>query len=697
MLKPNPSHRLDPLMAPASLALVGASSRPHSPGHDMVRMAVDCGFSGTVYPINPKYADIDGIACFASLSDLPEPPDHVAIALGDTHLEGALKAAIEAGAKAATIFASGVDNADDGLPGRLKAMALEAGIEMCGINCMGFYNLDAGLRVCAYASDLDMTPGGIAFIAQSGSVFAALANNDRRTRFNMCVSSGAETVTTTADYLEYALAQPSTKVATLFVESIRKPDVFEAALADAAARDIPVVVLKVGRTEASAAMALTHTGALAGNDGAYEALFRQYGVIRVNTIDEMAAVTLMLQHGLRAKPGDLATMHDSGGEREMIADLADDLGVRFAQLTPATVETLAANLDPGLKPENPLDAWGIASNQTKHFPVCLKTLARDPNVGVTGFFVNIRDGYYVARNNVDAALEAGKAGEAVFLATNYAGVRHRMVAQELTDAGVPVIDGTEEALRAVRHLFAYRDFQNRTHNSPVPADAVLVAKWRERLNSGGPLDEADALDLLEAFGVATPARARVDTKADLLSAAEVIGYPVVLKTAMPEIRHKSDVGGVVINIKSQDELSAAYGDMASRLGPRVLVSAMAGKGVEIALGAVLDPQFGACVMISAGGTLIELLDDKVFARAPVAAGDVPALLNGMKIKRLLGGLRGDAPADVEALGRTVERFSVMIASLGDLLDEADVNPLIVSGDGAIAVDALIEAKSAESA
>ena len=327
MLDQPTTHRLDPLLAPRSLALVGASVRPDTAGHDMVRMAVGAGFEGSVTPINPKYETIDGLPCLPSLADMAEPPDHVAIALGDDRLEAALGQAIEAGARAATIFASGVDGGDETLPARLGAMAREAGIEMCGINCMGFYNLDARLRVCGFASPLDMTPGGIAWIAQSGSVFGALAHNDRRPRFNLCVSSGAETVTTAADYLDWSLRQPSTTVAALFLESVRKPELFEHALAEAAARDIPVVVLKIGRTEASAAMALTHTGALAGDDGAYEALFRQYGVIRVRTMDEMAATLLLLQDGMRAGPGALASMHDSGGEREMIADLAHDLNV----------------------------------------------------------------------------------------------------------------------------------------------------------------------------------------------------------------------------------------------------------------------------------------------------------------------------------------------------------------------------------
>ena len=696
MLDQPATHRLDALLAPKSLALVGASVKPDTAGNDMVRMAIGAGYAGNVTPINPKYESIEGLACLPSLTDLPEAPDHVAIALGDDRLEAALRQAIEAGAKAATIFASGVDGGDETLPSRLGAMAREAGIEMCGINCMGFYNLDAGLRVCGFASPLDMTPGGIAWIAQSGSVFGALAHNDRRPRFNLCVSSGAETVTTAADYLDWSLRRPSTKVAALFLESVRKPELFERALAEAATRDIPVVVLKIGRTEASATMALTHTGALAGDDGAYEALFRQYGVIRVRTMDEMAAVLLLLQDGMRAGPGALASMHDSGGEREMIADLADDLKVPYAPLEAETVERLRGHLDLGLKPENPLDAWGTGHGHEENYTGCLAALAEDPNVGVTCFFNNIRDDYYMSKINVRAIRAAAeRTGKPMFLASNYAMVRHRQMARDLTDDGIPVLDGTEEALLAVRHLFAYRDFRARGAHTPTKPDTTVVQRWRGRLQSGAPMDEAGALALLGDFGLGTIAHALAGSAEETQAHAQTIGFPIVLKTANAEIHHKSDVGGVRLGIATSDDLASAYDDMASRLGPDVLVAAMAGNGVEIALGAVFDPQFGPCVMVSAGGTLIELLDDKVFVRAPVAAADAKALLNELKIKRVLAGVRGAAPADVDALAQAIERFSVMIAALGDVLTEADVNPLIVTPEGALAVDALVVPRPAE--
>ena len=225
--------------------------------------------------------------------------------------------------------------------------------------------------------------------------------------------------------------------------------------------------------------------------------------------------------------------------------------------------------------------------------------------------------------------------------------------------------------------------------APPPADPALATRWRPRLAEGRPLDEAESLCLLSDYGIATMPARRAGSAEALQSAAADLGFPLALKTAAPGITHKSDVGGVRLGLATPEDLAKAYQDMAGRLGPEVLVSAMAPKGVEVALGALFDPQFGACVMVAAGGTLIELLRDRAFALAPINRAEARALLDGLRLKVLLDGARGAAPADLEALALLIERFSLMIAALGDLLQEVDVNPVIAGAGGAVAVDALI--------
>jgi acetate---CoA ligase (ADP-forming) len=686
-------HRLDPLLAPRSIALVGASGKPDTPGNDMVRMARLTGYDGRLYPINPNYDAIEGLRCHPSLEMLPETVDHVVLSVANHRLEAALDEAIRHGAKAATIFASGVlvpDN-DPPLAQRIAAKVRAAGMALCGGNCMGFYNLPARLRVAGFPSGSDMQPGGITFIAQSGSVFGALAHNDRRLRFNLVVSSGGEWVTTAADYLDWALTQETTRAVALFLESVRDPAGFVAGLATAVQRDIPVVVLKIGRTEAAAAMAVSHTGALAGSDAAHEALFRRYGVTRVATLDELAATLLLLTHPKRPAKGGLAAMHDSGGEREMTVDLASEVGVPYAEIGAPTQARLAQHLDPGLDPVNPLDAWGTGADYQNQFAACMTALLDDPASALGVLFADIRDDYYLATGYAAAMRRAAEqSAKPIAIATNYSLVHHERIALELTDAGIPVLDGTREALLAVRHALEYRDFRAQPPPGTLPTIAAAAhARWRKRLNEDAPFGEHTALDLLADYGITTVLRRHVVSRDAAIEAAETLGYPVALKTAAPDIAHKTEAGGVHLALRNEAAVAAAYDSIACRLGPAVLVECMATQGIEIAIGAINDPQFGPYVMVAAGGVLIELLADRALALAPIDVAAAHRLIAPLKVHRLLSGWRGAPPADIDALAECIARVSVIAAEHRDSIAEIDVNPVIVAPSGCIAVDALI--------
>jgi acyl-CoA synthetase (NDP forming) len=690
-------HRLDPLLAPQSVALMGASRRPDSPGNAMVRMPRLAGYAGRLYPINPNYDTVDEIKCYPSLAALPERVDHVVLGVANAKLEAALDEAIAHGARAVTIFASGILEGETHgeLVARIQARARGAGIALCGGNGMGYYNLDRNLRIVAFESALDMRRGPITLIAQSGSAFGALSHNDRRLGFNLSVSSGGEWVTTAADYLDWALEQETTGIVGMFLETVRDPAGFVAGLEKAAARRIPIVVLKVGRTPESAAMALSHTGALTGSDAAYEALFDKYGVIRVEDEDEFAATLLLLSHPKRPAKGGLAAMHDSGGEREMMVDINAMIGVPFARISPATTQALQAQLDPGLAPINPLDAWGTGANVKENFANLMTTLLDDADTALGVMFNDIRDNYYLSEQFAAAMLAAAsRSSKPLAIATNYALVRHEQIALRLTAAGLPVIDGTREALKAVKHALAYRDFQAAVvDDEPSPVSAETRDKWLRRL-AAGPLSEQDGLDLLDAYGIRTPQRRAAADRAAALRAAEEIGFPVVLKTAQPGIAHKSDAGGVKLDLRDSVAVAAAYDDLARRLGPAVLVQAMAGKGVEAALGAINDAEFGPYVMVAAGGILIELLDDRSVALAPIGRAKAGAMIERLKLRKLLSGLRGRPPSDIAALADALRRLSHLAFDLRDGLREIDINPIIVGPSGAVAVDALVVSNAA---
>jgi acyl-CoA synthetase (NDP forming) len=697
-MTPSPSgHRLRPLLAPRSIAFVGASARPNTPGNDMMRMIRRGGFTGTVHGVNPNAREIEGYPCVPGLPDVPEPPDLAVLSVRNERLEETLAAAIAAGTRAAVIFASGLlRESDPPLAERLARMAQKSGIPICGPNCMGFYNDLDGVWICGFPSPREPATGSIAFIAHSGSVFGALAHNDPRLRFALAVSPGGEATATVADYITYAVERPQIKVIGLFIETARDPQAFAQALTGAAQRGVPVVALKVGRTEASAAAALTHTGASAGSDLAYDALFERHGVIRVETLDELASTLLLLATERRFGPGGLVAIGDSGGERELLIDLADRAGVPFAVISEKTKASIAARLDPGLEAANPLDAWGTGADFVPHFTRCFGDLLADPDAALGLFCADLRDGYYLHRGFADAALAAASASDKpVAVATNYTQVRHDALALELTLAGVPVLDGTLNALAAARGAFAYRDFQARPADPPPPLPVISSREresWRAKLSAAaGALDEAQSMSLLAAWGVPVIPHALAASPDEARRAGAKLDYPLALKTAEPGILHKSDAGGVRLGLASEAALLDAYGDLARRLGPRVLIAPMAGRGVEIALGMLRDPQFGPMVVIGAGGTLVELLDDRSAALAPFGRTTARRLVESLKLERLLSGYRGSATVDLGALSEAIARFSVLAADLADIVAEIDVNPLL-AGKDIIAVDALVIVK-----
>ena len=682
-----PEHRLAPLLTPRSVALVGASPKPDTVGRGMVASATMAGTPGRLYLVNPNYPEIAGRKCYPSLGSLPEQVDMVVLGVANARLEAALADAIKSGASAATIFASCYleDDREPKLVARLSAMAKEAGIAVCGGNCMGFYNLEYGLRVCGFPPPDWMRAGGIAFITHSGSAFSALCHNDKRMGFNLAVSAGQELATNVADYLDYVLDLESTKVVGLFLETVRDPQGFAAGLEKARTKNIPVVALKVGRTAESAALAVSHSGALAGNHAAYEALFDAYNVIAVDTMDDFVNALHFYAGGRDVALGGIATMHDSGGFRELAMDLAVERRVPFAKISAETTAKLAARLDYGLEPINPLDAWGTGNDWEGIFQDCMQALIDDPDTGLGALCVETRDGYSLTEGYGEMLRGIRESTtKPVILATNVASNSSDDVAVRLAQDGVPVLSGVASMLTVIRKAMDRRD---RTATLAPPLPQGLREKWRPRLERGDTLDEAESLALLSDYGVPVLPYRVVDTEADLMRAATAFGM-VAVKTAMPGILHKSDVGGVKLNL-SGEAVTAAYADLKERLGPRVIVMPMAGKGVELSFGMTRDPQFGPIVMVGAGGVLIEMLKDRRFALPPFGPEEAARHLNALVLRRLLDGVRGAAPADFEKLLQALSRFSVLAADLGDLIAEMDVNPLIAGPEGCVALDALI--------
>ena len=666
-----------------SVALVGASARPGSLGARMIAEVARSPSRPRTYLVNPRYQGIDGVPCLPDLAALPEPVDLALLAVPDRTLEQELSAAARSRARSAVMFGSAVDPpGGSGLRSRLAAIAADAGMALCGAGCMGFVNVARGLRAIGYVEPDPLPAGPVALVTHSGSVFSALLRTRRGFGFSLAVSSGQELVTTAADYARYALQLAETRVLALVLEAIRDAPGLRAVLADALAADVPVVLLSVGASQAGQALVSAHSGALAAADGAWEALAGAYGLHRVRDLAELADTLELFAAGRRAAPGTgIATVHDSGLERAHTADLAAELSVPFADLAPATHARLAASLDPGLDPANPLDVWGTGRDTEPLFAECLSALADDPAVAAVALAVDLVP-EFDGDESYPAAMLAAAAGTAkpVAVLAGLPSAVDQAAAARLRAAGVPVLEGTRTGLLALRHLLDHAE-----RPPPPPVWPPSRALRKGPLPAGGP----DLFGLLRDYGIPVVRSAAAATRAAVLAAADEIGYPVVVKTGEPGIAHKSDVGGVRLGLAGPAEAGAAYDDLAARLGPRVVVSETAAPGTELALGVVRDPALGPLLVIGAGGVLVEILAERAVLLAPVTESAALAALRRLRIAPVLAGSRGQPAADLGAIADAIAGLSRLACDLGDALEALDINPLICSPTGAVAVDALL--------
>ncbi len=688
---------LAPLLKPATMAVVGASPKAGSAGFGMIRSAINCGFEGRLYCVNPNYKEIEGVPCFPTIAALPERIDHAILGVANARLEAVLQEAVANKVKAATIFSSCYvqDDIEPRMLDRLRKLAREANMPICGGNGMGFLNLQDKVDATAWPPPDWIKGGGhMTLITHSGSVFSALAKNDRRLRYNLVVSPGQEISGTMADYMDFALEQPMTRVIGLFLETVRDPARFLAALAKAEERDIPIVALKVGRTEMSARMAASHSGAIVGDHAAFQAVFDRYGVIEVGDLDQLTNTMLLLSQDRRVKKGGLATIHDSGGERELLIDQADAFGVRLAEINETTRDRLAAALEYGLEPVNPVDAWGTGHNYEGIFRECLTAIAQDPDTAIAAICAETRTGNQLHEDYGGIARHARDHSDVpVIVLNNVGAIGDDDLTVRLTADGIAVLTAMGPALFAVKSAFRLRDRALEPKHKSRPAPAGLRAKWQKRLFEPRALDEAEGLALFADYGVPVLPHRIVETEADAVAAAARIGGPVALKTAMPGILHKSDVGGVHLNLTGADAVRAAYDDITGRLGPRALVMKMAGKGVELAFGMIEDVHFGPVVMVGAGGILIELMKDRRVALPSFDPVEARRHIDGLKVRPMLNGVRGARPSDMAAVAEAFSAFSAMVADLSGLIAEIDVNPVIAGPNGCVAIDALVLPKS----
>lgn len=701
---------LDSLFDPTRVAVFGASRRPASVGATVWRNLSAGNFERPVYPVNPKHAELDGHKAYARAADLPEVPELAVICTPPATVPGLIAELGRLGTRAAVVLSAGLDTAG-------KQAMLDAAKPHClrilGPNCLGLLVPHLGLN--ASFSHADALPGDIALVSQSGALVTAILDwaRGQGIGFSRLVSLGEHADVDFGDMLDWLASDAKTRSILLYIESIESPRKFMSA-ARAAARNKPVIVVKAGRSPQGQRAAASHTGALAGSDIVFEAAIARAGMLRVDTLQELflAAETLARFQANQAEQ--LVILTNGGGAGVMAADATARIGVELAELAPATVARLDAHLPVNWSRGNPVDIIGDAP--AERYVEALQAIEDDP-VGGAVLFVH-------APTAIVPSAEIARA--LVPLAAPPAGVPPRVLGCWLgdaavaearkifQDAGIAGYPTPEEAVRAFSMLVTYRRNQAQLIETPPAASprpggrsadtAAARALVRKVLGEGrAMLTEPEAKAVLESCGIPVVATRSVAADGEAaVQAARAIGLPVALKILSADISHKSDVGGVALNLDSDQAVRDAAAAMLARVhsarpdaridGFTVQAMVKPARARELIVGASVDPTFGPVILFGAGGTAVEVLADRAVALPPLNAPLARALVARTRVSKLLDGYRDVPPADRDALDAVLIAVSQLLADVPEIA-ELDINPLLVDDRGAIALDARIRASA----
>jgi acyl-CoA synthetase (NDP forming) len=690
------------LLSPRSVAIVGVSADPIGFGARSIGNMRD--FAGPVWAVNPKYAgqELHGFPCYGSIAELPEAPDCALLALPRQGIMPAVEACIAKGAGGIIAFASGYG--ETGLAERiaeeeaLRDRCRAAGLPLVGVNCLGIVDhvLKAGVTFMPEYARLTAPAGGVAITSQSGALGYALMQAAER-GFAVChmTTAGNATDLDVCDLAAYQLSMPECRAVALAVEGLR--DGRRIALLGEAARQAgkPIVVMKLGRGEAGAAAAVSHTGSLAGSAAAWSAAFRRAGMIEVEDFDGLLETAGLFAKAPPPKAAGVAIITPSGGAGIMAADHAEALGLDMPQPLPATEAVLRGAIPDFGAPRNPCDLTAQVASNPASYDACMEAMLGDPQYGCAVIPV-------VYSHHTSSALRmeqlrpyAAKFGKPLLIA---------WIPEQLEGPGARAADSVPELIlfRSMRRLMKavklWLEYYGATPQAAPARPAGLEAALAALPGGGVVLTEAEAKTLFAKVGVPVVEERRAATAEAAADQAAALGFPVVLKLDSPDIAHKTEVGGVKLNLADAAAVREAFGAImagAKAHAPTarldgVLVQRMSQKGVELILGARRDPQFGAMILVGTGGVQAELWRDVALDLAPVSPERAEAMLRGLQGFPLLDGFRGAPKADVAAVARAVSAFSVLAAEAGERLQEAEVNPLIAGPWGCLAVDGLVK-------
>ena len=701
--------QLDKIMRPKAIAVIGASTKDHTIGSDIMKRLKEYNFTGDIYPVNPKGGEIQGFKAYTNVKEIPGDVDLAIIVIAQKFVLNAIDECHEKGIKGICIISAGFKEA--GAEGaeaekQLVAKLKEYGMRCVGPNCLGVVNTAPDIRMDGCFAESLPERGNIGFVSQSGALGGGILNilKDLNLGFAQFISIGNQADVNAETAIEYWENEDDVQQILLYMESIQNPANFRK-LATRVTKKKPILALKAGRSAAGASAASSHTGSLAGADKAANALLQQSGVIREYSLKNLFATAKVFATSPIPKGDRVAIITNSGGPGIMATDAVCEYGMQMAKLSDATKEKLRSFLPAAASVKNPVDM--IASAPIEHYKQTLETVIADENVDMIGViylpFLGLKD--------IDVA-QALMEIKAKYPEKPIIGIF--MTKSEFftklsnMDVNMPFFMYAEEAADGFNRLNQQRLWMQRPEGK-IPAYDVDKAKAEKIIKAAvadgrAQLTTLESIDVLNAYGIRACKYGLATNEEEVVNLGNSIGYPVVMKMTSKTTSHKTDVGGVRVNIQSEEQLRAEYKDLIAKLTEKGLIDGLEGviiqemvKGNrEMVCGIATDPQYGPMMMFGLGGVFIETMKDVTFRIAPLTDIDAEEMIKSVKAYELLKGARGTKPADIAQIQETLLRLSQMVNDF-KFIDELDINPLLISektGEG-IAVDGRIKVRVEE--
>src|SRR6188472_462334 len=695
--------RIHAMLHPRNIVLVGATDKPGNYAERIWNNLIKYEYRGGLFPINAKREAIWGVTCYKDFASLPEKPDHVLVLVPARFAVQVIRDAAAAGARSATIVTSGFSELQDAesqrLAVELQQAVKETGLAVTGPNCLG--NLSAGENLFTNIDDriVTMEAGPVAIAGQSGAIVMAIRQTleDRGVGVGYMVTTGNETGLETPDLMAYFAADPSVRVIVVYLEGVRNTKVFREACKAARAAGKPVIALKLGASEGGRA------AALAGSIETFDAISTREGVIRVRGLDGLIETTECFVHADPPKSNRLAAVSLSGGKRGLLIDAFYSAGLNFASLSPSATEKLTKMLGPGSIVGNPLDAGFAAVVDPSVYIKSIQIMIDDPDTDIVIIDAEMPKAPHELRErNLRIVNEmAGAASKpVVYISAMSIGFTEFTKGLRKSLPNIAVMQGLDRAVGAIRSLIDYAGLRkvvpDIVSSSSASARATLE-KTLKSANGAAALDEVASKKLLKAYGIPVSKEEIAQTAADAVKIAKKIGFPVVAKVVSADILHKSDIGGVVLNINSAAEVKKAFNDITARVKklkgkPKlegILIAQQVKADLELVVGASLDAEMGPVVLFGTGGVDIELLKDVALAGAPLDADEAKALINRTKAGVKLRGYRGKPALHEASVIKAIVGLSNLMADAGNRIASIDVNPFLINTKVGVAVDGLI--------